>query len=189
MKKLALIFVALIAFSPVFADEFDSVQSLWDNFGDMNFYNSEKQTAVSDEQFDKTIENVKSKKRKPLFAPKEPKKMKGESYQQSNETELLKGINKETPVLRVPYELKTIEGGVLPIGHYQAEFEKSENGTVTMKLYQAHYLVAQYPAQETEEDLYDEHINYLTLEDFGENKVKINYGSMDFNAFTIIDKK
>ena len=58
-----------------------------------------------------------------------------------------------------------------------------------MKLYQAHYMVAQYPAQETEEDLYDEHINYLTLDDFEGNKVKINYGSMDFNAFAIVERK
>lgn len=187
MKKLIIILSALITFSPVFADEFDS--GLWDNFGDINFYNSDKQTAVSDEQFDETVEKVKSKKRKPLFAPKEPKKMKGESYQQSNETELIKGINKETPVLRVPYELKTVDGGTLPIGHYQAEFEKDDNGFVTMKLYQAHYMVAQYPAQETEEDLYDEHINYLTLDDFEGNKVKINYGSMDFNAFAIVERK
>lgn len=187
MKKLVLIFATLIAFSPAFADDFDG--GLWDNFGDINFYNSEKQTAVSDEQFDETVEKVKSKKRKPLFGPKEPKKMKGESYQQSNETELIKGITKETPVLRIPYELKTMDGGILPIGHYQAEFEKDDNGYVTMKLYQAHYMIAQYPAQETEEDLYDEHINYLTLEDFDENKVKINYGSMDFNAFAIVERK
>lgn len=187
MKKLIIILTVLITVSPVFADEFDG--GLWDNFGDINFYNSDKQTAVSDEQFDETIEKVKSKKRKPLFSPKEPKKMKGESYQQSNETELIKGINKETPVLRVPYELKTVDGDTLPIGHYQTEFEKDDKGYVTMKLYQAHYMVAQYPAQETEEDLYDEHINYLTLEDFDENKVKINYGSMDFNAFAIVERK
>ena len=121
--------------------------------------------------------------------PKEPKKMKGESFQQSNETALINGINTEIPVLRLPYELKIIDGGVLPIGHYQAVFEKDEDGNVIMKLYQAHYLIAQYPAQETEEDLFEERINYLILDDYAENKVKINYGSMDFNAFVIIDKQ
>lgn len=189
MKKEFLILIAaLITFTPAFAE---GDGGLWDNFGDINFYNSEKQTAVSDEQFDETVEKVKEKqKKKGLFNfNREPKKMKGESYQQSNETEILKGISKETPVLRVPYELKTQDGGVLPIGHYQAVFEKDEDGAVTMRLYQAHYLMAQYPAQETDEDLFDEHINYLTLEDFGENKVKINYGSMDFNAFAIVERK
>ncbi len=188
MKKIILtIFALLTTFSPVFAED----GGLWDNFTDVNFYNSDQHTAVSDEQFDKTVENVKEKqKRKGFFNfNREPKKMKGESYQESNETELIKGINKETPVLVVPYELKALDGGTIPIGHYQAVFEKDENNFVTMKLYQAHYMIAQFPAEETEEDLFDEHINYLTLDDFGENKVKINYGSMDFNAFAIVDKK
>lgn len=185
MKRVVVsLLIAFLAGSAAIAED-----DLWGNFGDINFYNTDKQTAVSDEQFDETVEKVKSKKRKPLFGPKEPKKMKGESYQQSNETEIISGINKETPVLRVPYELKKLDGGTLPIGHYQVEFEKDKDGFVTMKLYQAHYMIAQYPAEETDEDLFDEHINYLTLEDFDATKVKINYGSMDFNAFAIVDKK
>ena len=101
-----ILIAALITFTPAFAE---GDGGLWDNFGDINFYNSEKQTAVSDEQFDETVEKVKEKqKKKGLFNfNRKPKKMKGESYQQSNETEILKGISKETPVLRVPYELKT----------------------------------------------------------------------------------
>lgn len=188
MKKILTLFFAIIwgCFSGIYAED----EGLWDNFGDINFYNSEEQTAVSDEQFDKTVETVKEKqKKKGLFAPREPKKMKGASYQESNETEIISGIDKETPILRVPYELKTLDGKILPIGHYQAVFEKDDEGYVIMKLYQAHYMIAQYPAQETEEDLFAEKINYLTLEDFDERKVKINYGSMDFNAFAIIDKK
>ncbi len=186
MKRVFLFFLIAFFAIPTALAEGDD---LWGNFGDINFYNTDKQTAVSDEQFEETVEKVKSKKRKPLFSPKEPKKMKGESYQQSNETEIISGIQKETPVLRVPYELKTPDGRILPIGHYQTIFEKDDDGFVTMKLYQAHYLVAQFPAEETEEDLFDEHINYLTLDDFEENKVKINYGSIDFNAFALIEKK
>lgn len=187
-KNLLALMISVILISPCCAE---GDGDLWDNYGDINFYNSDKQTAVSDEQFDETVEKVKEKqKKKGLFNfNKEPKKMKGESYQQSNETEFLNGISKETPILRVPCELKKLDGETLPIGHYQVEFEKDDEGFVTLKLYQAHYMIAQYPAQETDEDLFDEHINYLTLEDFGENKVKINYGSMDFNAFAIVDKK
>lgn len=185
MNKFLIIFTTLLIATSAFADD-----GLWDNFGDINFYNPEKQTAVSDEQFDKTVDNVKEKqKKKGVFNfNKEPKKMKGESYQQSNETELIKNINKETPVLMIPYELKAKDGTIIPIGHYQVEFEKDENDFVTMKLYQAHYVIARFPAVETEEDLYDEHINYLTLDDYEGNRVKVNYGSIDFNAFAIIDK-
>ena len=187
MKRFVVsIFSLLFMISPSIAED----AGLWDNFGDVNFYMPEEQTAVSDKQFEETVDKVKEKQKKhTLFMPKEPKKMKGESFQQSNETALINGINTEIPVLRLPYELKIIDGGVLPIGHYQAVFEKDEDGNVIMKLYQAHYLIAQYPAQETEEDLFEERINYLILDDYAENKVKINYGSMDFNAFVIIDKQ
>lgn len=188
MKKnfLIILFLALFFIPSAIAED----AGLWDNFGDVNFYMPEEQTAVSDEQFDKTVETVKEKQKKRGFLnPKEPKKMKGESYQQSNETKFLSGIKTEIPVLRVPYELLTFTGEVVPIGHYQAVFEKDIDGFVTMMLYQAHSLVGKFPAQETEEDLFDEHINYLTLEDYGENKVKINYGSIDFNAYCIINKK
>lgn len=187
MRKILITLLTLLYLTP-FAKAEDA--GLWDNFGDTNIYIPEEQTAVSDEQFDKTVENVKEKqKKRGLFAPKEPKKIKGKSYQESNETEFLNNIKVETPILRIPYELQATNGLTIPIGHYQTVFEKDDNGFITMKLYQAHTLVAQLPAQETEEDLFDEHINYLTLEDFGETKVKINYGSIDFNAFAIIDKK
>ncbi len=184
----------LIIFTMIFLTGMNVIRAeddgLWDNFGDINFYNSDEQTAVSDKQFDETVENVKEKQKKfKLFGPREPKKMKGQSYQESNETEFLSGIKNETPVLRIPYELKTLSGTVLPIGHYQAVFEKDSEGAITMKLYQAHYMLAQYPAQETEEDLFDDKINYLTIEDYNDKQVKINYGSMDFNAFAIVNKK
>jgi hypothetical protein len=187
MKKLLFTLLTLLFLTPLAKAE-DA--GLWDNFGDINIYQSDEQTAVSDEQFNKTVDTVKEKqKKRGLFAPKEPKKMKGKSYQESNETEFLNNIKIETPILRIPYELQTTSGTTIPIGHYQTVFEKDNNGFMTMKLYQAHTLIAQLPAQETEEDLFDEHINYLTLEDFGETKIKINYGSIDFNAFAIIDKK
>ena len=188
MKKMFLMsLLSILFFTPNLKAE-DA--GLWDNFGDTNIYIPEEQTAVSDEQFDKTVENVKEKqKKRGFFKPKEPKKMKGSSYQESNETEFFSNIVIETPVLRIPYELLTLDGKTIPIGHYQTIFEKDDNGIVTVKLYQAHTLIAQLPAQETEEDLFEDKINYLTLEDFDENKVKINYGSINFNAIAIIDKK
>ena len=188
MKKSFLISIISILLLSTSAKAEDA--GLWDNFGDINFYQPEEQTAVSDEQFDKTVENVKEKqKKRGFFKPKEPKKMKGHSLQQSNETQLISDIEKETPVLRVPYELKTLNGETIPIGHYQTFFEKDEEGFITMKLYQAHTMIAQFPAQETDEDLFEEHINYLTLDDYNTDKVKINYGSIEFNAFAIVDKK
>ena len=189
MKKVIFLLFGLCLFASnvAFADEDD----LWGNYMDINFYNTPKQTAVSDEQFENTVEKVKQKQDNKFFNKlfsTEPKKMKGESFQQSNETSLIEDIQKETPVLMIPYELKKLNGEILPVGHYQAVFEKDKDGFVVMKLYQAHYMVAQFPAEETEEDLFDEYINYIKLNDFNDKYVKINYGSMDFNAVAFVEK-
>ena len=185
MKKiLVLIFSLAVLSSTAFADD---EGNLWDNFGDVNFYNSQKQTAVSDEQFDKAVEKVKEKKKGFKLFKREKKKFQGDNLQQSNETEILKGIETETPVLVVPCPLRKPDGTILPTGHYQVEVEKI-NDKLIMKFYQAHYIIAEFPAKETDEDLFDEYINYLTLDDFDETHVKINFGSLDFNAYTIIEK-
>lgn len=173
-----------------FADDDFSNIDLWQNFNANDYATPPEQKAVSDEQFDQTIEKVKKNKNKNFFGiSKEPKKMKGESYQESNETEFITSLKAESPVLLIPCEIRTYDGGVLPVGHYQAEFVKDKEGFVTMKLYQAHYLIAQFPAEETTEDLFDEHLNYLTWDELEDNKIKVNYGSMDFNAFAILEKK
>ena len=189
MKKVLFLIFSLffITSSVVLADD-----DLWGNYGDINFYNPPKQTAVSDEQFNKTVETVKEKQNAKFFNKlfsNEPKKLKGESFQQSNETELISDIQKETPVLMIPYELKDLNGETVPVGHYQTVFEKDKNGFVTLKLYQAHYMVAQFPAEETDEDVYDDHINYVKLDDYDEKYIKIIFGSMDFNAIAFIEKK
>ncbi len=185
MKRLLCITIGILCFS---LTAFGEDSGLWDNFNDGSGYSSQKQTAVSDEQFDKTVEKVKNDKQKGLFSfGKKNKKLKGDSIQESNETELIKGIDKELPVLLVPCELLTDNGEILPIGHYQAIFEKIDD-KLYMKLYQAHNLAGTFRAWETEEDLYDEHLNYLTLDEYNSTTVKVNYGSMDYNAVVFIKK-
>lgn len=186
MKKIfsILFILSLLSCSALAEDD----GGIWDNYGDTNFYGSQKQTAVSDENFEKTLEKVKEKKNKgfKLFN-REKKQFQGDKLQESNETEILRGIETETPVLVVPCDLRKTDGTILPSGHYQVVTEKNDN-KLAMKFYQAHYMVAEFPAVETEEDLFDEYINYLTLDDFDENHVKINFGSIDFNAYAIVEK-
>lgn len=164
--------------------------TMWDNFGDTNFYNNSKQTAVSDENFERTLDKVKKDQNSGFWCKifsREKRPFKGDNLQQSNETEILKGVENEVPVLTVPYSLLKTDGNILPPGHYQVYVEK-ENDKLVMKFYQAHDLVAQFIATETEEDLFDEYINYLTIDDYDETRVKINFGSIDFNAYAIIRK-
>jgi len=188
MKKIiALVFVFSLLSCAVWAEDDGGI---WDNYEDINFYNTQKQTAVSDENFDKTLDKVKKDQNSGFWCKifsREKRKFKGDNLQQSNETEIIKGIETEVPVLAIPYPLMKTDGTILPPGHYQVYVEK-ENDKLVMKFYQAHDLVAQFTAVETEEDLFDEYINYLTIDDYDDIYAKVNFGSIDFNAYAIIRK-
>ena len=174
MKKILSLLIStfLLSVCPVFADD------LWDNFGDSNVYG---QTPVSEEEFEKAIQDKQGKKPKNKNIPK------GENFSQSNETEILSDTTKELPILLLPLPLKIKDGYTIPIGHYQVEGEKNNNGEVFIKLYQAHYVIAKIPAEETEDDFGEETINFVKLQPHGDYHVELLYGGLDFNAFAIID--
>lgn len=173
MRKF-LIFTLLFSLtvSAVFADG-----DLWDNFGDTNVYG---QKAVSEQDFEKAIESKQKKKKRDKNIPK------GESFSQSNETEMLKNSSAELPILLVPLPLKIDNKYILPIGHYQVEGVK-ENGNVYLKFYQAHDVMAKIPAEETNDDYGEDAINFVKLVPHGDYHVEVIYGGVDFNAYSIID--
>ncbi len=146
---------------------------LWDNFGDQNFYGTKE--VVSDEDFDKAIESKKGNKK--------PKKMKGESIQESNETQVINQIPEELPVICISTPIQINDTAVLPIGHYQVIGEK-RNGKIYLKLYQSHYLMAEFEASETLEDYNEPEVQFVKLiTDEKDKQLKIIYGSIDFNAY------
>lgn len=178
MRKILLIVFTIIFITGgcAFADG-----DLWDNMsGDHNSYG---QKPVSDEEFNSVVEKLKQKK----FGKKKNKNIpKGESYRQSNETDFINKVDEDLPVLCIPAPLQADVNHVIPIGHYQIVGEKI-NGEPVIKLYQAHYLIAQLPACETKDDFGQKYINFVELLPEEENKVKIIFGNIDFNAYTILD--
>ncbi len=177
MRKLLLyILFAIIAFSSnsnlAIADG-----DLWDNYGDQNVYG---QKAVSNEEFQKALESKKGKKKKDKNIPK------GESFQQSNETNAIINESKELPILMVPLDLKVDNKFVIPTGHYQVEGVR-EDGKTYLKFYQAHYVIAKIPATETLDDFGEKTINFVKILPNGQNHIQVIYGGIDFNAYSIID--
>ena len=148
---------------------------LWDNFGDQNQYGTNKY--VSDTDFQKALDS----KRK----GKKPKKMKGDSYQESNETDVINQISKELPVVCVSTPIKIEDDAVLPIGHYQVISEK-RNNKIYLKLYQGHYLITEFEAIETLEDFDEPEINFANFITDG-NIYKLIYGSIDYNAYVNLE--
>jgi len=174
MKKLLSLFVSIIVLSGgyVMADD------LWDNFGDSNVYG---QTPVSEQEFEEALKIRQKNKKKDKNIPK------GENFSQSNETEMLTDTTKELPVLIIPLPLKVKEGYTIPVGHYQVEGEKKDNGNIFINLYQAHDVIAKIPAEETDDDFGEDAINFVKLQPHGDCHVEILYGGFDFNAFAVID--
>ena len=92
---------------------------------------------------------------------------------------------KELPILLVPLNLAIKEDRILPVGHYQVTGER-QNGKIYLKLYQAHNLLASLEATETNDDFGEEEINFVKLLPENQNQVKIIFGSVDFNAYTLV---
>lgn len=173
MKKFFKFFIVFFLSANIVCAEDD----LWDNFGDTNVYG---QKAVSEQEFEKALESKQKKKKQ------DKNVFKGESFSQSNETEMLKNSSSELQILLIPLNLKVNENSIIPVGHYQIEGIK-EGNNVFLKLYQAHDIIAKLPAEETDDDFGEETIRFVKLLPHGDNHVEIIYGGVDFNAYTIID--
>ena len=174
MRKILVIIFALLFFTgnASFADT-----DIWDYFGDQNVYG---QKPVSDKEFEQALESKKKKKKRDKNIPK------GAEFHQSNETQFIKQAEEEMPVLCVPVEIKLSENEILPVGHYQISGEK-KNGKPYLKFYQAHYLMAEIPAVETHDDFNQETVHFVNLLENGDKQVKIIFGSLDFNAYSVVN--
>lgn len=199
MKKLLSIIVALLVLntlciggSAVVSQKFLPAayaegDDLWGSFN-TDISGPQEQRFVSDEEFEAAIKK-KNKKldkwKKILLNNGSPR---GEQFSQSDETEAInnnQGVDASLPVLALPVEIKIGEG-YIPVGHYQVE-GKNENGRIVLSLYQSHNLVAKIPATETNEDYEQEEILFANWLSEGDNRIKIIYGSLDFNAFALVD--
>lgn len=174
MRKFFIIFFGILLFTTNFAY---ADGDLWDNFGDQNSYG---QKPVSDEEFDKAIKSKKRKQKRDKNVPK------GEEFRQSNETDFVNNIKENLPIVCISAPLKIGETGILPVGHYQAKGEL-QNGQPRIKLYQAHYLMADFPAVETDDDFDEQEINFVRMLDHNDRQYKIIFGSVDFNAYAVVD--
>ncbi len=189
MKKFwILIIITVFCAIPAFADDMDfsSVGDLWN----IEHPNLDKEAeAVSDEDFEKALEEKDAKVNKWKHRVERWKQPKGEAFSQGNETEQIEketgGKEESLPVVCVPADLQ-VGDWILPVGHYQVKGEY-ENDKPVLKLYQAHYLMAKIPVTETNQDFGEDEILFAKLIPQENGTVKIIYGSLDFNAYTFVN--
>lgn len=140
------------------------------------------QKKVSDEDFQKALNEVKARQAK---GKKKQKALKGKSFNDETSGGYIKETKENVLILRLPIELSNSDGVEIPIGLYKIVGKKSDKN-VYLDFYQSATLVARVPATETKSDFNESDINFVKLIPYDNNTVKVIYGSMDFNAYTFI---
>ncbi len=185
MKKILSVFLFLFfaLALPAFCDDLglgdysQSIDNAW--FG---------QKQITDEEFEKTLKAVQEKRNK----KKDKKKLKGqtinkheEGIENSESQDKFKDIFEHNSVIGLPVNLVTIEGEQIPIGHYQISGRKSAK-KFYLDFYQGDLNVASIEATETKSDFGETSINFAKIIPCDDTKIKIIYGSVDFNAYAYI---
>ena len=184
MKKLFILFLfGLLMHTPVFADDADD---LWNNYN-IDVTGGKEVRAVSDEEFEEAIKKMDSKVNKWRNRYRKWSAPRGKEFSQSNETELIEkehGNDVSLPVLSLPVEIEVGEG-IIPVGHYQVKGEMINDKPV-LSLYQAGELMTRIQAVETKEDFGQDEILFAHWKNESDDKLKLIYGSLDFNAYAIV---
>lgn len=192
MKKLALFVLFLFTFSSIsvlsedFSSDLSTFNHAWDG-----------QKPVTDKEFEEAINTLteKQKKKDEKVKKKKIKKISGggnslhkglEPTAEILEQESLKQKDKdEGMLLNIPVDI-IIDGKILEKGFYNVFGEKDKNGEVYLSFYQAHYFKGKVKAHKTKNDFNSETLDFVKMEPFNEEFIRIMYGSLDFNAYTYI---
>lgn len=169
---------------PVLAsDDFnnsDGIESLIKSTPDVeNAFVGQKK--ITDEEFQKALDQVKAKQKK----GRKNKPFKGKNFNEENNGGYISETADKNLLLSIPVELTNGDGTEIPVGHYKIVGKKT-NKDVYLDFYQSSTLVAHVPAIETQYDFDQPNLNFVQLMPYNEQRVKIIYGSMDFNAYTFI---
>lgn len=178
MRKVILCLLAIIISisSVVFAGEVN-----WDTFSDID--NAwEGQKPITNKEFEQVMTKLEEKKN-----PKDTKKKKKKNGHELNKAEtddILSNIDDAIPLLNLTVNA-VVGSEVLIPGHYKVVGEK-RNNKIYLKFYQGHSLLAKMEAVETTDDFNSDSIYFLKSEPVGNHKLKLMFGSMEFNAYTFV---
>lgn len=178
-KFIGLVSIMFLFTSAVFADEFNSgtdwgtlsnVENAWDG-----------QKIIKNADYEKIVNELEKRKNaKKLRAQKKA----GQTLMKDSggsESDFLSNFNEQYPLLNLTVPLE-IGNATVPVGHYKVIGSKV-NGKVYLNLCQSYNVVGKIPAVETDDDFDQNEINFIKIEDMGNNILRFMYGSMNFNAY------
>lgn len=190
MKKILLVFIVLMCMIsiPVKADDG------WDDFGDIDRA-WDGQKSITNQEFEKAIDTLEGKKKQKDEKKRKKmiKKVSGGGQSLHPEMDANSEIQALTPtkknedglLLNIPVSL-IIDDIPLEKGFYKVIAEKDENGDIYFSFYQSRFFKGKVRASETTNDFGKDTIDFIDLQSFDDNFIKIIYGSLDFNAYAYI---
>lgn len=161
-------------------DDFGNIDRMWDG-----------QESVTNKEFEEVMDALQSnqKKKEEKQRKKLIKKISGggmslhDGLEPDSEIKDLPALKSdaEGQLLNLPVSI-IIDGCPLEKGFYNV-IGKRENGKVYLLFYQSEFLKGKVAAIETSDDFNEESLNFVKLIPETESKVKIIFGSLDFNAY------
>ena len=189
MKKI-LVFLFLIAIfsTPTFAeDKKETPAKAWSENQDVFNKGFENQEAVSDTKFKKMIEQLKERSLtrkqkkirnevKPLSPSIDEDHLKNFAESQDPDNQLSQTLTVTIPVMAFDETGKTI-----PPGYYKLSCRKLSENLYVLDLSQGTQRILTIEANQTQQDLEQETIQFCKAEIIENNRIRLMYGSIDLN--------
>jgi len=188
MKKILIIISAFCILTlPCFADDGDGggVEDTmkYTNSVENAFLGQEK---ITDEQFQKTLKEVKAKQQKKKRKNKQ--QLKGKNFNEETSGGYIGETADKNILLMLPICLVNEDGTDIPIGHYKV-VGKKVNDQIFLEFQQSGSTVGKIKATETNNDFDEAGINFIKVLPYNEKRVRIIFGSLDFNAYAYVKIK
>lgn len=144
------------------------------------------QKQITDEEFEKTVNDLKEKQLKKL--KKKDRPLEGKSIKDDNETTYIKETGEKYIILNLPVEITTQDGTDIPIGFYRMIATK-EGKDLYLDFFQSSKKIARVKAIETTYDFDEKEVNFVKIIPCNNNIVRLIYGSIDYNAYAYLRLK
>ena len=186
-KTYLLIFGIVLSLLSANADGWDDladVERMWDG-----------QKTITNQDFEKVMDALEAgeKKKEEKQQKKKIKKISGGGTSLHSELkpegEIFENsslkFNEEGFLVNIPVNL-ILDNEKIEKGFYKLLGERNDKGEIYLSFYQSQIFNGKALAIETEDDFGEKEINFAKVLPYNDSFVKIIYGSIDFNAYTLI---
>ena len=195
MRKLLFVLIIILFSSSAIADELDSSNDIWNSSSFIdNAFSGQK--PVTDEQFEKTINEIKSRPKKKWFWQKTPPEVKPLSptpqysqYQQFNELQAVSDKINHSPTIMISTQVYDDSRNIIEPGYYKMSKKEETDGSYYLVLSQGTTTIARLKASHTNEDFKQSEINFGNAVPVQNKYIRLIYGNIDLTLEAFLEIK